>query len=82
MLASKEKRDQLQDERLEQLLCDFGCTRESLDHQEELSRQADAAERARRERLARQARAAARREWSALGLSLLALAVNLIKALM
>ena len=43
MLASKEKRDQLQDERLEQLLCDFGCTQESLDHQEELSRQADAA---------------------------------------
>lgn len=78
----KKKRDQLQDERLEQLLRDFGCTRESLDHQEELSRQADAEERVRRERLARQAQATARREWIALGLSLLALVVNLIKALM
>lgn len=69
----------LEDERLEQLIRDLGCTRESLDHQEELSRQADAAERARREKLARQARATAQREWIAIVLSIIALAASIAK---
>ena len=69
----------LEDEQLEQLIRDLGCTRESLNHQEKLSRQADAAERARREKLARRARATARREWIAIVLSIIALAASIAK---